>query len=156
MLASTKRLALVTVLILIATAARSDGIGAFDNGRGLFGRLGSLGQGAIITLSNTTIASTATVGTTIGTLAVVGGTGVYTFTFTSNPGTLFAISGANLNVAAALTAGSDPITIQANNGAGGVITQPFTITVTAPGCTQSGKFDLTNTCNDIYLLTGVI
>lgn len=87
----------------------------------------------VIALSNATVASTATVGTTIGSLSVVNGIGSYTFTLTSNPGTLFSISGSSLQVAAALTAGSDPITIHADNGAGGVITQPFTITVSSPG-----------------------
>lgn len=83
-----------------------------------------------ITLSASTIPATATIGTTIGTLAVVGGIGVYTFTLTSNPGGLFSISGTALQVGAALTQGSDPITIKADNGAGSVITQPFLITVT--------------------------
>jgi len=66
-------------------------------------------------------------------LSVNGGVGSYTFSLTSNPGGLFAISGNNLNVAAALSAGSDAITIQANNGAGSIITQPFLITVTSAG-----------------------
>lgn len=85
--------------------------------------------GPIIILSSATIAHTATIGTTIGTLLVINGTGSYTFTLTSNPGTLFAISGANLNVAAALTAGSDPISIKADNGAGSTVTLPLSITV---------------------------
>src|SRR6185312_3212904 len=90
-------------------------------------------SGPTILLSNATVASTATVGTTVGALSVVNGSGTYTFTLTSNPGGLFAISVANLNVAAALTAGSpDPITIHADNGTGGLITQLFVITVTAP------------------------
>lgn len=92
----------------------------------------SSGGGSLITLnlSNATVASSATVGTVIGTLSVTGGVGAYTYTFTSNPGTLFSITTNQLKVAAALTAGSDPITIQANNGAGSVITQPFIIVVT--------------------------
>lgn len=107
------------------------GLGRMGSG---FSEEGALGNnGASINLSSATVASTATVGTTVGVLSVVGGTGVYTFTFTSNPGTLFAISGANLNVAAALSVGSDAITIQANNGAGSIITQPFLITVTGVG-----------------------
>lgn len=44
---SIKALALIGVLALLATAARSDGIGAFDNGQGVFGRLGSFGQGVV-------------------------------------------------------------------------------------------------------------
>lgn len=87
--------------------------------------------GAVITLSSSTVADNASIGTTIGTLAVIGGTGSYTFTLVSNPGSLFSITGNALKVAAALTAGSDPISIKADNGAGSVITQPFLITVTS-------------------------
>lgn len=101
--------------------------------RGGFGSLGVLGRasGPHIVLSSATVPSTATVGTVIGTLSVQGGTGTYTFTFTSNPGTLFSIATASLQVAAALTAGSDPITVHADNGAGSVLNQPFLITVTS-------------------------
>lgn len=100
--------------------------------RGGFGSVGLLGGArAHISLSASTVLDSATVGTTIGTLSVVGGTGVYTFTLTSNPGTLFSITGTALKVAASLTAGSDAITIKADNGAGSVITQPFLITVTS-------------------------
>lgn len=121
---------LILTVLALARPAFSFGLGQLG---AHFGGMGAEGGGsAIITLSNSTIASTATIGTAVGTLNVIGGTGVYTFTFISNPGTLFAISGSNLNVAAALTAGSDPITIRADNGAGSVITQPFTITVTSP------------------------
>lgn len=141
------RLLLVACLLAASTMARSDGISGFGFSTGGFGD-GVSSNGLTLTLSNSTIVSTATVGTTIGTLAVIGGTGSYTFTFTSNPGTLFAISGSNLNVAAALTAGSDPITIQANNGAGSIITQPFTITVTGP-C--SGSMNFSQACNSQYL-----
>lgn len=111
-------------------------VGAAHGGFGLglgnrFGRMGSIGgAGPTILLSNATVASSAAVGTTIGTLSVVNGIGSYTFTLTSNPGTLFSISGSSLQVAAALTAGSDPITVQANNGAGSIVNQPFTIIVT--------------------------
>jgi hypothetical protein len=89
-----------------------------------------LGGGARISLSNSTVASTASIGTVIGTLSVAHGIGSYTFTLTSNPGSLFSISGSSLKVAASLSPGSDPITVQASNGAGSVVSQPFTITVT--------------------------
>lgn len=89
--------------------------------------------GPAIALSASTVLDSASVGTTIGTLSVLGGTGSYTFTLTSNPGSLFSITGTALKVAASLTAGSDAITIRADNGAGGVVTQPFLITVTASG-----------------------
>lgn len=98
------------------------------------GRRALLGGKSVprITLSNASVASVATVGTTIGTLSVVNGKGAYTFTFSSNPGTLFSISAALLQVAAALSAGADPIIIHADNGAGSVLNGPFTITVTPP------------------------
>jgi hypothetical protein len=86
-----------------------------------------------VSLSNSTVASTASIGTVIGTLSVAHGIGSYTFTLTSNPGSLFSISGSSLKVAASLSAGSDPITVQASNGAGSVVSQPFTITVTSAG-----------------------
>jgi hypothetical protein len=82
-----------------------------------------------IQLSSATVLSTATVGTTIGVLSVLNGSGSYTYTLTSNPGGLFSISGSNLNVAAALSVGSDPITIHADNGAGSVLNMAFLITV---------------------------
>lgn len=126
-----------TLIAIMALICAASAVHAFGLGEGnRFGKLGAIGGGnknPAIEISNTTIASTATIGSLVGVLTVINGTGTYTFTLTSNPGTLFAISGSNLNVAAALTAGSDPITIQANNGAGSVITQPFTITVTSPG-----------------------
>lgn len=86
--------------------------------------------GASIQLSNATVLDSASVGFVIGTLSVTGGTGTYTFTLTSNPGTLFSITTASLKVAAALTAGSDPITVHADNGAGSVLNRSFIILVT--------------------------
>jgi hypothetical protein len=97
---------------------------------GQLSRIATNGIVAIIQLSSATIADTASVGTVIGTLSVIGGTGSYTFTLTSNPGSLFSITGNSLKVAAALTAGSDAITVHADNGAGSVLNQPFLITVT--------------------------
>lgn len=82
-----------------------------------------------IQLSAATALSTATIGTVIGALSVSNGSGSYTFTLTSNPGGLFSISGSNLQVAAALSVGSDPITVHADNGAGGVLNMSFVITV---------------------------
>lgn len=90
------------------------------------------GSRARLALDNTTVLDTATIGSLVGNLSVIGGKGVYTFTLISNPGGLFSISGSQLQVAAALSDGSDPITIQANNGAGSIVTQPFNITVTPP------------------------
>jgi len=108
-----------------------------------FGRLGARGGGSsgpTIHLSASTIADTAAVGDTVGVLSVLGGTGSYTFTLTSNPGLLFSIAGSALKVAAALTAGSDAITVQADNGAGSVVTRAFLITVTHSAGTSVPTF----------------
>lgn len=106
------------------------------------GRLGLVGGARItLNLSAATVADTAAVGTVIGTFSVTGGTGSYTYTFTSNPGTLFSITTNQLKVAAALTAGSDPITVQASNGAGSVVTRAFLITVTTSAA-QSEPFPI--------------
>lgn len=149
-------LASLLVLLALAGAAHAFGLGLGNR----FGRLGAASGGRpAIEISNATVASTATVGTTIGSLSVVNGIGSYTFTLTSNPGTLFSISGSSLQVAAALTAGSDPITIHADNGAGGVITQPFTITVTGGGsCSPggpTGQMDF-SVCSNIAITAAIL
>jgi hypothetical protein len=100
-------------------------------GLGLTQRAGQgVRGGPLIVLSSATVADTASVGATVGTLSVSGGSGTYTFTLTSNPSSLFAISGTSLNVAAALSAGSDAITVHADNGAGSVLNRALIITVT--------------------------
>jgi hypothetical protein len=85
---------------------------------------------AAIVLSASTIPQDANVGDTIGTFSVSGGTGTYTYTLTSNPGSLFAISGANLTVATGLSPGSYPISVQAIGGVPTPISESFMITVT--------------------------
>jgi hypothetical protein len=86
--------------------------------------------GAGVALSNATVAANATIGTTVGTLSVVGGTGTYTYSLTSNPGGLYAISGSSLNVAAALSPGTTPVTVQATGGVPTPLSNVFAITVT--------------------------
>jgi hypothetical protein len=86
--------------------------------------------GAGVALSNATVAANATIGTTVGTLSVVGGTGTYTYSLTSNPGGLYAISGSSLNVAAALSPGTTPVTVQAIGGVPTPLSNVFAITVT--------------------------
>lgn len=81
-------------------------------------------------LSGSTVPSSAGIGTVVGNLSVLNGVGVYTYSLTSNPGGLYSIVGSSLEVAAALSVGSDPITIKADNGAGSVVIQSFNITVT--------------------------
>ena len=65
----------------------------------------------------------------MGVLSTYNTTGTYTWSLTSNPGGLFSISGSNLNVAAALTVGSKPITVQASGGVPTPLTQTFNIIV---------------------------
>ena len=50
-------------------------------------------MGAVVLISNTTVLDNATIGTNVGALSVAGGTGTYSFSLTSNPGTLFATAG---------------------------------------------------------------
>ena len=101
-----------------------------------FGHAGLRGAGSAgpaapgILLSNSTIIDNATVGSLVGVLTTYNTTGTYTWSLTSNPGGLFSISGANLNVATALTSGLKPITVQASGGVPATLTQPLTITVT--------------------------
>jgi hypothetical protein len=85
---------------------------------------------AIITNPAVLTASNADpVGKLVGTLSVQNGWGTYTFTLTSNPGGKYQIVGNQLQVAAPLTAGTDTITIQANNGAGDILNLTTTVTV---------------------------
>jgi hypothetical protein len=110
------------------------------------------GGGSLISLnlSSATVLSTASVGTVIGTLSVTGGTGAYTFSLTSNPGALFSITTNQLKVAASLSAGSDPITIKADNGAGSVVSKAFLITVTPPGGTVALTADFSASGNESW------
>jgi hypothetical protein len=73
-----------------------------------------------------TTTDVAPVGTVVGTLSVIGGTGSYIFSLTSNPGALYSIVGNQLEIAAPLISGIDPITIQAYNGIG----QPHSLATT--------------------------
>jgi hypothetical protein len=88
------------------------------------------GSALITSPGNITTLDTASVGDVLATLAVSGGTGVYTFSLTSNPGGLFSIAGNQLKVAASLSAGTDPITIRADNGAGDTPSLPTAVMVT--------------------------
>lgn len=81
-------------------------------------------------LSAATIPDSTEIGGTIGTLSVANGSGSYTYSLTSNPGTLFSITGDLLQTAAELTAGSYPITVSADNGVDSPLSRAFLITVT--------------------------
>lgn len=90
-------------------------------------------SGPRIAISSTSVSESAPNPTTIGTLSVVNGSGVYTFTKTADPDAKFAVSGSNLNTAAALdyeTATFHSVTIQADNGVDTPLSRTFTINVT--------------------------
>jgi hypothetical protein len=106
-------------------------------GRG-FARLGGGGKTISLNLSASTWPANSAINTVIGTLSVSGGTGTYTYSFTSNPGTLFNISGSSLRDNTGTNgAGSYPVTIQANNGAGSVVTKAFLLTATSAAVTPT-------------------
>ena len=79
-------------------------------------------QGPTIVISASSIAENAVVGSTVGVLSVVNGTGTWTFTKTADPDAKFVLAGtggANLNTAAGFdfeTAQSHSVTIEATNG----------------------------------------
>lgn len=95
----------------------------------------------VLNLSASATTDGASVGDVIGTLSVSNPVGSYTYSLTSNPGSLFSIAGNQLKVATTLTAGLDPITISANNGAGSVISASFTIAVSATGGSSGSDSD---------------
>jgi hypothetical protein len=93
-------------------------------------------SGARIGLSSSTIAEDASVGDLVGTLAVANGSGSYTFTLTDDAGGLFALDVGDdtlLEVAGALSPGSESITVEADNGVDAPVSRAFLITVTAVG-----------------------
>lgn len=109
-----------------------------------------------LTLSSTSIDEDAASGTTVGTLSVTNGSGTYTFTETADPDAKFAVSGSNLNTAAALdyeTATSHSVTVQASNGVDTPISRTFTISVNNVAET-SGTLDPTITPPVLSLAVG--
>jgi hypothetical protein len=98
---------------------------------GLGGSRPSGAAGPTILLSASSVLESAGVGSTVGVLSVSGSTG-WTFTKTADPDNKFVISGANLNLAAALdfeTAESHSVTVQAAKAGEDTISRTFTITV---------------------------
>jgi hypothetical protein len=86
-----------------------------------------------ISLTATTIAEDAAVGDPVGTLSVVNGSGVYTFSITADPDSKFAIDGSALELGATVdyeTATTHSVTIEADNGVDTPLTRTFTIYVT--------------------------
>ena len=92
----------------------------------------SLVRVIVTTPAALTALTTDPVGHVVGTLSVQNGWGTYTFTLTTNPGGKYQIVGNQLQIAAPLTAGTDTIAIQANNGAGDIINLTTAVTVSGP------------------------
>jgi hypothetical protein len=88
----------------------------------------------VIVLSLATVAETAAIGTTVGVLSLINSyTGTPAYTLVDNAGGRFAISGSNLNVAAALdyeTATSHNITVSVSGVTPPALNKVFTIAVT--------------------------
>jgi hypothetical protein len=85
-----------------------------------------------ISLSNDEMLETITIGTVIGELSVVDGTGVYTFTIVSDPDNLFTIDGGDSNKTGLVdyeTKTFHQVTVRADNGAGSILEQMLTIFV---------------------------
>jgi hypothetical protein len=116
-----------------------------------------IGQQTVLNLSAASIASTAATSTVIGNFSVTNGTGVYTYSLTSNPGGLFAVSGTSLvNAIQGLTPGLDPITAQGNNGAGSVVSAPFIITVIGSTVVlPSLNFSISTNSQNLMIVMGI-
>lgn len=119
------------------------------------GGLPVVGVGAVIILSASTISEDASIGDLVGMWSVSNGSGSYTFTLTDDAGGLFALDAGDdtlLEVAGTLSAGSESITVEADNGVDDPISRAFLITVTAVGGggdAPSMQFDVAS--NSMYV-----
>ena len=97
-----------------------------------------------IAISSNGIAEDASIGDAVGTLSVVNGSGVYTFSITADPDTKFALNvdGVTLELAATLDYGlatSHSVTIQADNGVDPPISRTITIFVIEVSSAGAGE-----------------
>lgn len=117
----------------------------------------TLGLSTVLNLSGTTVTAGASVGTVIGNFSVSNGsTRPYTFTLTSNPGGLFSVGGSTLAVAAALSAGTDPITAKASDTGTSVVTGSFNITVSSSAPSSAAmQFNIASNSMYIPILGGL-
>ena len=114
-----------------------------------------------IQLSALTVNENVALGTPVGALSVVNGTGTYTFTITSDPENKFALSGGNLVTDGALDFEADAshaVTIEADNGVDAPISRTFTITVqnlddTAPTITSAATVNVNENATLVHSLT---
>lgn len=103
-----------------------------------WGKLGVIDSlGGVIAMSPAeplVVSASAPVGTVVTNLSVVGGSGTYTFTLTSDPLGYFTIVGNQLKVSsAAMVPGTDTITITATGSTGDTITLTTTVTIVPSG-----------------------
>lgn len=100
-------------------------------------------SGPTLNLSASSFPENSALNTVIGALSVTDGTGVYSYSLTSNPGTLFNISGSNLRVTSTtIAAGSYPVTILADNGAGSTVSRAFLLTATASALSEGSFYQI--------------
>lgn len=86
-----------------------------------------------VVLSNASIAEDAAIGSVVGSLSFVNGSGSYTYTIASDPDSKFAISGSNLTTSASFDYESDiahSVTISASNGVDSPTETAFSILIT--------------------------
>jgi hypothetical protein len=111
---------------------------------------------ASLRLTGNSIIETASVGALVGTLSVRNGTGIYTYTILADPDSKFAIDGSNLELGNTLdyeTKTSHNVTIQADNGAGSVVSRVFTIVVinATEGGAYTPSLDFSDERNSMYI-----
>lgn len=103
-------------------------------GIGLDQPRGSARTGPAISLTNNVVAENTAAGTTIGTLSVTNGSGVYVLALTDTAGNRFALTGSTLKTGATNidyeAATSYDITVTADNGVDPLITRTITMYVT--------------------------
>ena len=97
------------------------------------GAIESLGA-IVVSPSPMTVPANAPIGTVVGTLSVIGGSGTYTFSLLSDPLGYFTIVGNQLQVnSAAMVAGTDNIVIQATGSTGDTLQLPTSVIITPAG-----------------------
>lgn len=113
------------------------------------GLAGGGSSSATILLSGSTVAEHSSNGTLVGTLSVSGATGTPVFTLDDDAGGLFALDGADLEVAGSLdyeTATSHSITVSVSGVTPSISPTNFTITVT-----DVPELDFSNPDNSQYI-----
>lgn len=101
-------------------------------------------------MSASSIAEDASAGDLIGTLSVTGGSGSYTFTEVSDPDSLFAIDGDDVEVDATLAVGTHSYTVEADNGVDDPIQRVFVISVTEVTEDYAPSLDFSDARNSMY------